>query len=332
MSDGNDPLLSVRKLSIDYGSPRGRVHALRGINLDISHGRIVGVVGESGCGKSTLTSAIIGLLPHNAEIVDGEILLRSRNLRKLSHAEMRAIRGREIAMIVQDPMTALNPVRTIGAQMVDVQHRDTVPAREKRKRATEMLSRVGIPDAEARLNDYPHQFSGGMRQRVCIAMALLVKPALLLADEPTAALDATLEVQIVSLLQRLQREIGCSILFVSHHLGTVATLCEDVVVMYGGEVVERGMIRDIFQRPCHPYTRALLSCDPGRLKEKTRCLPMIPGEVPNLIEVPEGCIFKGRCTYAFERCLTERPPHYSAGGPCHSASCHLLDTHVEVAS
>ncbi len=331
MSTQGDSLLKVRGLSLDFGSPRGRVHALRDVSLSVPKGRIVGVVGESGCGKSTLAFAIIRLLAENAQVVGGEIRLREQDLLKLSPARMRALRGREMSMIFQDPMTALNPVLSIGDQMMDIQYRESLSQGEKRKRALEMLERVGIPDAENRLSAYPHQFSGGMRQRICIAMALLVEPALLLADEPTTALDATLEVQIIHLLKNLQKDIGCSILFVSHHLGTVAELCDDVVVMYAGEVVERGNVRDIFNNPGHPYTQALLKCDPGRIREKTRRLPTIPGQVPNLIGVPRGCIFKDRCPHAFERCQRERPAHVAMRDG-HTASCFLLEEPAEVMS
>ncbi|QPC42423.1 ABC transporter ATP-binding protein [Kaustia mangrovi] len=330
MSAASDPLLDVRGLSLDFGSPRGRIHALRNVSLEVGAGRVVGIVGESGCGKSTLAYSIIGLLAANAEVVGGEIVFSGRNLIGLPDSEMRALRGREMSMIFQDPMTALNPVQTIGTQMLAIQYRDAVPTREKRKRAVEMLVKVGIPDPESRLKAYPHQFSGGMRQRICIAMALLVNPSLLIADEPTTALDATLEVQIVELLKDLQKDMGCSILFVSHHLGTVAELCDDVVVMYAGEVVERGSVRDIFHTPSHPYTEALLECDPGRIREKTRELPTIPGDVPNLIDVPDGCIFRSRCPKAFDRCVREAPaPRRVSGG--HEASCHLLDELAEAA-
>ncbi|HSH42316.1 MAG TPA: ABC transporter ATP-binding protein [Arenicellales bacterium] len=317
-------LLDVNHLSLDFGSPRGRVHALRDVSIHVPRGRIVGVVGESGCGKSTLAFAIIRLLAANAEVTGGEIIFEDHNLLDLDNGRMRSLRGRRMSMVFQDPMTALNPVRTIERQMVDIQYRDRARRAEKRRKAVEALERVGIPDPESRLEAYPHQFSGGMRQRICIAMALLVEPALLLADEPTTALDATLEVQIIDLLKRLQADIGCSVLFVSHHLGTVAELCDDVVVMYAGEVVEQGAVRDIFNHAGHPYTQALLECDPGRIRQKTRELPTIPGSVPDLLEMPTGCIFKDRCPHVFDRCRAERPPAYAVADG-HTASCHLLD-------
>jgi oligopeptide/dipeptide ABC transporter ATP-binding protein len=236
---------------------------------------------------------------------------------------MRGIRGARLSMIFQDPMTALNPVRSIEKQMVDAQHHDGRPRAVKRQRAVDMLQKVGIPDPDRRLRGYPHEFSGGMRQRICIAMALLVRPALLLADEPTTALDATLEVQIIRLLKSLQRDIGCSVLFVSHHLGAVAELCDEVAVMYAGEVVEYGTVREIFRDPAHPYTRALLHCDPGRIREKTRRLPTISGEVPSLLAVPRGCVFRDRCPDAVATCRDTRPAPL-ARSTKHSARCHLL--------
>jgi len=324
----DDALLDVNNLSLDFGSPRGRVHALRNVTVRVPRKRIVGVVGESGCGKSTLAFAIIRLLAANAEVTGGGISFEGQDLLQLGEKEMRSLRGRRMSMIFQDPMTALNPVRSIERQMVDIQYRDPGSRAHKRRNAVEALARVGIPDPENRLEAFPHQFSGGMRQRICIAMALLVEPALILADEPTTALDATLEVQIVDLLQNLQRDIGCSVLFVSHHLGTVAELCDDVVVMYAGEVVESGSVRDIFNNPGHPYTQALLECDPGRIREKTRHLPTIPGSVPNLLGMPTGCIFKDRCPHVFDRCRTERPPHHPVSEG-HTAGCHLRERPAE---
>ncbi len=328
MTDDDTALLDVNGLSLDFGSPRGRVHALRDVTVHVPKGRIVGVVGESGCGKSTLAFAIIRLLAANAEVTGGEIIFESRNLLELSEKQMRTLRGLRMSMIFQDPMTALNPVRSIERQMIDIQYRETSSQAGKRRNAVEALARVGIPDPENRLEAYPHHFSGGMRQRICIAMALLVEPALILADEPTTALDATLEVQIIDLLQNLQKDMGCSVMFVSHHLGTVAELCDDVVVMYAGEVVERGTVRDIFNNPGHPYTQALLECDPGRIHEPTRHLPTIPGNVPDLVGLPTGCIFKDRCRHAFDRCHVERPPHHRTGNS-HTAACHLREEGVE---
>ncbi|BCM17724.1 ABC transporter ATP-binding protein [Mesorhizobium sp. J8] len=318
------PLLEIRGLSLDFATPRGRVHALRNVSLRVPATQVVGLVGESGSGKSTLAYAVMGLLSENADVKAGSILFEGKDLLQMPVRERRILLGDRLSMIFQDPMTALNPVRTIESQMIDIQHKYRGDRSEKRDRALKMLRRVGIPDPQSRIGAYPHHFSGGMRQRVCIAMALLVKPALLVADEPTTALDATLEVQIIHLLKDLQAEIGCSILFVSHHLGAVAELCDRVAVMYAGEVMEEGAVRDIFHNPAHPYTRALLDCDPGRMKKSTRTLPTIPGEVPSLLGAKVGCIFRTRCSHAFNRCAQESPAEHRAGVD-QLSRCHLLD-------
>jgi oligopeptide/dipeptide ABC transporter ATP-binding protein len=217
-------------------------------------------------------------------------------------------------------MTSLNPVLTIGRQMRDVQHRDSASKAEKQARAARMLERVGIADAAEQLNRYPHHFSGGMRQRVAIAMALMTEPDLLIADEPTTALDATLEVQIINRLRQLQGDFGCAILFISHHLGVIAELCDEVVVMYAGEVVESGSTRDVFLNPRHPYTRKLLECDPARIKKATRNLPVIGGTLPDLVDLPGGCVFRPRCDRSIDICRLERP---ALGGGNHCAACHV---------
>ncbi|TIN74621.1 ABC transporter ATP-binding protein [Mesorhizobium sp.] len=317
-------LLEIRDLNLDFGTPRGRIHALRNVSLDVPAGQVLGIVGESGSGKSTLAYTVMGLLSENADVTAGSIVFEGKDLLKMPAQARRALLGDRLSMIFQNPMTALNPVRTIESQMIDIQHHEQGSRREKRARAIDMLHRVGIPDPESRIVACPHHFSGGMRQRICIAMALLVKPALLVADEPTTALDATLEVQIIHLLKELQKEIGCSVLFVSHHLGAVAELCDRVAVMYAGEVVEEGAVRDIFHNPGHPYTRALLECDPGRIKKRTRSLPTIPGEVPSLLGSKVGCIFRTRCQHAFNRCVQENPVEYRIGLD-QVARCHLLD-------
>ena len=316
--------LDIRDLSVDYRTPRGRLQALRHVNLTVPRGKIVGLVGESGCGKSTLISAVIRLLAPNAEVASGAVLFEGRDLLELPEREMRDLRGRDISMVFQDPMTTHNPVLSVGRQMVDIQYRDKISPAEKRKRAAAMLGQVGIPDPETRLDNFPHEFSGGMRQRIAIAMALMAEPTLLIADEPTTALDATLEVQIIHRLRELQEDLHCSILFISHHLGVIAELCDEVVVMYAGEVVEQGSVRDIFHHASHPYARKLLECDPGRIAERTRNLPTIPGEIPDLVALPEGCIFRQRCGEAFERCAAERPAWLESGAG-HFALCHLLD-------
>jgi oligopeptide/dipeptide ABC transporter ATP-binding protein len=319
----SSPVLEIQGLSVDYQTEQGPLLALRDVNLRVPEGKIIGIVGESGCGKSTLISTIIRLLAPNARIRQGSVRFKDEDLLGLSPEQMRSLRGDKISMVFQDPMTSLNPVLTIGRQMADVQHRSSSSRAEKTALSLKMLERVGIPDPETQLRRYPHHLSGGMRQRVAIAMALMAEPALLIADEPTTALDATLEVQIIHRLQQLQREFACSILFISHHLGVIAELCDEVVVMYAGEVVESGALRDVFKNPQHPYTRMLLECDPARIEQRTRELPVIEGSLPNLVDLPGGCIFRDRCLQAQPRCGTERP---RMSGDHHQAACHLLDT------
>ncbi|MDA9009329.1 ABC transporter ATP-binding protein [Alphaproteobacteria bacterium] len=316
-------VLELRDLSVSYSTPKGPLQALRNINMAVPKGKIVGIVGESGCGKSTLISAVIQLLASNATIEKGDILFQDEHLLTKSEKELRDLRGPGISMVFQDPMQTHNPVLTVGRQMTDIQYRDKISKKDKLKRAAEMLALVGIPDPDQRLNQYPFEFSGGMRQRIAIAMALMTKPSLLIADEPTTALDATLEVQIIKRLRELQDEVGCAILFISHHLGVIAELCDHVVVMYAGEVVEQGAVRDVFHSPKHPYTEALLSCDPGNIKVKTRSLPTIPGEIPDLVNLPKGCVFQDRCQKAFDLCRS-KSPGLERVTESHAAACHLL--------
>ncbi|WP_420858583.1 ABC transporter ATP-binding protein [Marivivens marinus] len=319
-------VLEIQNLSVSYATPRGDLKALRDVSMTVPERSIVGIVGESGCGKSTLISAIIRLMAPNARVGAGSVAFKGDNLLALTDAQMRALRGTEISMVFQDPMQTHNPVLAVGRQMMDIQYRDPLSRAAKRKRAAEMLALVGIPDAQARLNQYPFEFSGGMRQRIAIAMALMARPSLLIADEPTTALDATLEVQIIKRLRELQNDIGCSILFISHHLGVIAELCDQVVVMYAGEVVETGSVRDVFHTPAHPYTRALLECDPGHIREKTRNLPTIPGNIPDLVNLPGGCIFADRCSKRHAAC--SQRPEMSKAAAGHHAACHLLNAEV----
>jgi oligopeptide/dipeptide ABC transporter ATP-binding protein len=318
----SENVLEIERLSVEYRAPEGRLKALRDVGLSIPRGKVVGLVGESGCGKSTLIASIIRLLPQNAEITGGVLRFEGQDLLSLSEREMRALRGDRISVVFQDPMTSLSPVLSIGTQMRDIQYRSKSSKREKLERAAFMLSKVGIADARERLRSHSHELSGGMRQRVAIAMALQSEPALLIADEPTTALDATLEVQILELLRELQENLHCSILFISHHLGVIAELCDEVYVLYAGEVVEHGTVRDIFHRPSHPYTRKLLDCDPARIASKTRSLPTIPGGIPDLVTVPAGCIFKNRCPEAEDVCESDRPELEPVASG-HEAACHL---------
>lgn len=320
----NGNVLEARHLSINFRTTRGPVKALRDVNLSVPKGKIVGLVGESGCGKSTFAFSIVNLLAANAEVRSGILEFEGHDILKMSKEDLRALRGDRISIVFQDPMTSLNPVLSVGTQMIDIQYRRNISKAEKRRHAVEMLNLVGIPDAENRLRNYCHQFSGGMRQRIAIAMALMAEPALLVADEPTTALDATLEAQIIHLLRELQTTFHCSILYVSHNLGVIAELCDNVVVMYAGEVVEEGNVRDIFHRASHPYTKALVKCDPSRIKEKSRNLPTIPGEIPDLVNLPSGCIFKNRCPSSFDRCQEHSPPPFNLSDS-HFARCYLLD-------
>jgi peptide/nickel transport system ATP-binding protein len=318
-----EPALSIGDLSVAFATPHGALKPLRDVSLEVRKGEIVGIVGESGCGKSTLLNAIMGLLPANGRIVEGRIGLGGTELIGLGERALDAIRGDRMSVVFQDPMTTLNPVLRIGRQMSDIQYRRQLTGATKKARSLAMLARVGVPDPAQRMAQYPHELSGGMRQRVAIAMAMLAEPELLIADEPTTALDATLEIQIVRLLKDLQKNTGCSILFISHHLGLIAELCDSVAVMYAGEIVERGSVRDIFHRPAHPYTKRLLDCDPARIAEPTGRLPTIPGDVPNLVAIPPGCIFTDRCPSAFTPCPVMKPAQRRVAEG-HVAACHLL--------
>jgi len=319
----SENVLTIRNLSIDYQTDRGVLKAMRHVNLDIPRGSIVGVVGESGCGKSTLISSIIRLLAPNATVPNGSIVFEDQDLLKLSANQMRALRGTKLSIVFQDPMSTLNPVFSIGQQMTDIQYRDDKTNAQKRQRSIDMLASVGIPDPESRLDQYPHEFSGGMQQRISIAMALQAEPALLIADEPTTALDATLEVQIIHLLKELQAKMDCSILFISHHLGVIAELCDHVIVMYAGEVIEQGTTAEVFRSPKHPYTEKLLECDPASITKKSRSLPTIPGEIPDLVDLPPGCVFKNRCDQVIEACDSVTPDWIETDAK-HFVSCHLV--------
>ncbi len=318
------PLLEVRNLDLDYATARGTAQVLRQVNMTIPKNRIVGVVGESGSGKSTLASVIMRLLPANLSRLSGQVMLDGTDLLGLDQAAMTRVRGNKVAMIFQDPMTALNPVFTIETQMVDIQ-RGKFPGRSRRElrdRALDMMGKVGIPDPVRRITAYPHQFSGGMRQRIMIAMALLVEPDLLIADEPTTALDVTIEAQIIRLLEQIRENFSGSILFISHSLGVISTLCDEVVVMYAGSVVEQAASRDLFLSPRHPYTRALLSCEIGEDDAADAALRSIPGNVPDLFDLEPACIFAARCDLAEERCRRAVPPLREMG-PGHRAACVL---------
>ncbi len=316
--------LAINDLNVVFSTEAGPLHALKNVSFTVPEKRIVGIVGESGCGKSTLINAILGLLADNGRVESGAIRFEgTTDLVGLGPTQMRALRGERISTVFQDPMGALNPVISVGKQMTNIQYRSGLSRAEKEARAIEMLELVRIPDARTALKRYPHQFSGGMKQRIAIAMALMMEPALLIADEPTTALDATLEVATIELLKDLQQKIGCSVLFISHHLGVIAELCEEVVVMYAGEVVERGSVRQIFNDPRHPYTVRLLECDPARQTSRVRHLPTIPGEIPDLRDRPHGCIFAPRCHRAHDACSTPQAERDTGDG--HFARCVLAN-------
>ena len=297
----------------------------------------MGLVGESGSGKSTLASTILRLLPPNGRVVRGRIVLEgSVDIAKLSEEQLRRVRGEKIAMVFQDPLTSLNPVFRIGGQMVDVQaaHADHHVRRQDRKafleKAISLLRQVGLPDPEQIVRSYPHQLSGGMRQRVVIAMALSLEPELLIADEPTSALDVTLEAQILSLLRDIQASRNLTILFVTHDLSVVAQICDRVLVMYAGQIIEQGTVADVFGNPQHPYTEALLAAVPTR-KHRGRTLATIPGQVPSLIGELKGCRFAGRCRYARKCCITDEP-HVVTSGSSEAVRCHMRDPESNWAS
>jgi oligopeptide transport system ATP-binding protein len=321
-----DALLSVQNLRTYFDTRDGTVKAVDGVSFEIRPGETLGLVGESGCGKSVTAMSIMRLVPHPpGRTASGEIWFDGRDLLKVSNEQMRHIRGREIAMIFQDPMTSLNPVLTIGRQITEaLQLHLKMGPRQARNRAVELLQLVGIPAAARRVDDYPHQFSGGMRQRVMIAMALSCNPKLLIADEPTTALDVTIQAQILDELRTLREESGTGIILVTHDLGVVADIADRVIVMYAGRVVEQGTLDDLFYNPQHPYTWGLLGSITRIDGDRTRRLPAIPGLPPSLMHPPAGCHFRPRCPHAFERC-TSTPPLTSslAEAPEHVDRCWL---------
>ncbi|MCX8509646.1 MAG: ABC transporter ATP-binding protein [Rhodobacteraceae bacterium] len=315
----------VRDLTVGFGAAPNPVYALRNVSLTLKAGQITGVVGESGSGKSTLALALIGLLPNVARTLGGSIRIGDQELVGQPEKTLRAMRGAKVSMVFQDPMTSLNPARSIGGHLMDAQHRDRSLGRAALiERAIGMLKKVGVPDPASQLARYPHQLSGGMRQRIAIAMALLGRPELLIADEPTTALDVTLEAQILHLLRELKREIDGSIVFISHNLGAVAEICDHVVVCYAGEVLEEGDVRTLFHDPRHPYTKALLDCDPARIEEATRDLPSIPGETPVVRARPTACTFAPRCAKATDLCRAQVPQWHQLGEG-RGARCHYAE-------
>jgi peptide/nickel transport system ATP-binding protein len=319
------PLLTVEDLRVRFWTSRGIVHAVNGITFDVRAGETLGLVGESGCGKSVTALATMGILPRAARIPSGSIKLEGRDLLGLSERAWRRVRGKEIAMIFQDPMTSLNPVLTVGAQLREaIQEHLDLDRKGATKRAIELLEQVGIPGGKERLKNYPHQFSGGMRQRVMIAMALACNPKLLIADEPTTALDVTIQAQILELINELKERLGMAVMLITHAMGVVAETAQRVVVMYAGKVIEEAPVHELFAHPRHPYTQGLIRSIPRIDLAAThkQSLEAIPGVVPKLIRPPEGCRFAPRCKYAVPACTAATPPLREVA-PGHKVACIL---------
>ena len=320
------PLLEVKHLCVEFPTRRGTLRAIDDISFDIAPGEVLGVVGESGAGKSLTGAAIIGLLEPPGRIAGGEIRLGGQRIDNLPHEQMRAIRGRKIGAIFQDPLTSLNPLYTVGRQLTEtIQTHLGVGGEEARARAIRLLQETGIPAAEARIDQYPHQFSGGMRQRVVIALALAAEPQLIVADEPTTALDVSIQAQIIALLKRLCREHGAAVMLVTHDMGVIAETCDRVAVMYAGRIVEVGPVHDVIHAPAHPYTAGLMGSIPSMDGERERLL-QIEGAMPRLTAIPSGCAFHPRCPRATERCHGERPELMAAGAT--RAACWLVQPSV----
>jgi len=318
-------LLEVKNLATYFFTPEGVVKAVDDISYDLEEGEILGLVGESGCGKSVSALSLMRLIQNPGKNVAGEVIFDGKDLLSLSDKEMRSIRGKDMSMIFQEPMTSLNPVLTVGRQLTEaLQLHMGMDKKQATDRAGELLLMVGIPEGSTRLRDYPHQFSGGMRQRVMIAMALSCNPKMLIADEPTTALDVTIQAQILELVQQLGKELGTSVLIITHNLGVVARYADRVNVMYAGKIIERGTAREIYGNPRHPYTIGLLASVPRLDEARKEMLQPIDGMPPDLIELPQGCSFRARCKYAIDRCATEIPPlvEVSEG---HTSACWVSD-------
>ena len=319
-------LLDIKDLKTHFFTEDGVVKAVDGVTYDLQEGETLALVGESGCGKSVSALSILRLIPDPpGRIVGGTIVFDGDDLITMPEDEMRKIRGNRIAMVFQEPMTSLNPVLTIGRQLTEsLELHRGMNKMEGREEASRLLQMVGIPDGGSRLNDYPHQFSGGMRQRVMIAIALSCQPRLLIADEPTTALDVTIQAQILELMQRLSKELGTAILIITHNLGVVARYADRVNVMYAGRIIERGSAEEIYKNPKHPYTLGLLHSVPRLDQARTEKLDPIQGMPPDLVSLPPGCPFRPRCRYAIDKCAEELPPLVSVGGE-HTSACWVAD-------
>ena len=323
----NQPLLKVENLRIEFPTRRGTLLAVDDVSFHIDEGEVLGVVGESGAGKSLTGSAIIGLLEPPGRIAAGQVLLDGREIQNLPYEQMRRIRGREIGMVFQDPLTSLNPLYTVGRQLTEtiLTHTDLAP-QAARERAIELLSEVGIPSPEIRVDQYPHQFSGGMRQRVVIALALCINPRLIIADEPTTALDVSIQAQIISLLKRLCREHGAAVMLITHDMGVIAETADRVAVMYAGRLAEVGPVNSVIKQAKHPYTHGLMGSIP-KMGHDTERLEQIEGSMPRLTEIPSGCAFNPRCPKAFDRCTAQRPDLIQVGSS--EVACWLFEQPME---
>jgi len=321
----SERLLEVNNLRTRFHIAEGTVYAVNGVSFGINEGEIIAVVGESGCGKSVTMLSILGLIPiPPGEIASGEALYQGRDLLKLNDSELEQMRGKDIAMIFQDPMTALNPVLSIGRQLGEpLRVHLGIKKQAIRQRSIELLEQVGIPDPAHRLSEYPHQFSGGQRQRAMIAMSLACFPSILIADEPTTALDVTIQAQIVELIQRFREQMNMAVIWITHDLGVVADMAERVLVMYAGFIVEEALVDDLYEDPRHPYTQALLAALPRIDRRRDRRLRSIPGAPPNLLVEPKGCPFAARCELVFDRCREEMPPLIQIASNHHQAACWI---------
>ena len=319
--ENNNNVLEIRGLNSYFFTEKGVAPAVDGLDLDIPKGKIIGLVGESGCGKSMTAKSIMGLLKYPGRVAGGSIRFEDQDLTRLSDKELRKICGNDISMIFQEPMTSLNPVLKVGRQVREtlLVHNPTMSKAEAKQRVVEMFQRVGIPEAEKRYDCYPHELSGGLRQRVMIAMAMVCKPKLLIADEPTTALDVTIEAQILRLMKELRDETGMSVLIITHNMGVVAEICDYVYVMYAGKIMEQAETFELFDHTMHPYTKGLLDSIP-RIGQNAERLHTIPGVVPNLLHLPQGCPFSNRCEYATDQCRTEKVQLHPVA-PDHQVRC-----------
>ena len=323
-------LLSVRDLRVEFATRRGPLIALDGLSFDIAPGEVLGVVGESGAGKTLTGLAVIGLLDPPGHVAGGEIRFDGKRIDNLPPARMRALRGRRIGMIFQDPLTSLNPLLRVGDQLTEtILAHMSLTRRQARERAVAWLGEVGIPSPAKRIDGYPHEFSGGMRQRVVIALAICAEPELIIADEPTTALDVSVQAQIIALIKRLGRDHGTAVMLVTHDMGVIAETCDRVAVMYSGRVAEIGPVQDVIRNPLHPYAKGLMGAIPTLAGEDKR-LVQIPGSMPRLSAIPQGCSFNPRCDFAFDRCRIERPEPIRHG--TQAVACHLYDAVKESAA